>query len=284
MAPWMIKLGATALSGWLANKQAGKAQKSANQNADWAYGQSNPQEYRGMFGGFNPKTGEYLNEDMQGSMDDYLNRSRATGDQIGDYNMDERAAMAYDQEMALLAPEFAAQSAGLEARQLQQGRLNTTGGAMQFSGLMNSQATTGQKVRRDSWGRANSDLDNMRRRENEDFGQAMRIGGLAGNYANQSFNFANQRGQNAWNSANMKSGAALGRAGANAGMIKTGLQGFIGQGYTPEGKANEGWGTGLMSYLGNGLSNTTERPDLNNEDTYARELYIAQPRPNGNRY
>jgi hypothetical protein len=84
-------------------------------------------------------------------------------------------------------------------------------------------------LRRDSYNKSQQQLDAMRRRQQEDMSYGMGIGNLASGYGAQSLNFANQRGQNAWLAANMKSGAALGRAGANAGMIGSALQGFNSQ-------------------------------------------------------
>jgi hypothetical protein len=83
---------------------------------------------------------------------------------------------------------------------------------------------------------------------------AIGIGNLASGYGGMSLNFANQRAQNAWNAANMRSGAALGRAGATAGMIGSALQGFNSQ----EGMSFEGLG-GLFR---------TSKPALNPSGLY----------------
>jgi len=252
MAPWMLKLGATALSSYFANRGAGKAQDSANQNADWAYGESAQRDYKGMFGGYEAGgRGEYLNPEMQAAMDAYGLRAGQQADEIGNYSMKDRAGMVYDQDMALLAPEFAAQSAALEARQLAQGRSGSTGGAGQFTGLLNSQATTGQRVRRDSWERASSDLDNMRRRQQEDRMAQLGIGDIAGGYSRMSLDQARFRSGNAWNAARMKSGAALGKAGAQAAMLKGGLQAFNGQGYDKDGNKDGGMAEGMMESIRN---------------------------------
>ena len=228
MSAWM-QLGASVLGGIFANRQAKKAQQSANQQADWAYQQSRPQNYQGMFGGYNTESGEYLNEDMQGRMDNYFNRADQTGAQIGNYSPEQYAQNMYDMDLQMLNPELAQQSSAQEARLLAQGRLGTTGGAGAQGGLMQAQNMTRLGLRRDSYNKSQQQLDNMRRRQQEDMGFGLGLGQMAGGYANQSLNFANQRGQNAWNAANMRSGAALGRAGAMAGMIGSGLQGFNSQ-------------------------------------------------------
>ena len=228
MSGWM-QLGASVLGGIFANRQAKKAQGAANQQADWAYQQSRPQNYQGMFGGYNTESGEYLNEDMQARMDRYMSRSDATGAQIGNYSPEEYAQNMYDMDLQMLNPELAQQSSAQEARLLAQGRLGTTGGAGAQGGLMQAQNMTRLGLRRDSYNKSQQQLDAMRRRQQEDMGFGLGLGQMAGGYANQSLNFANQRGQNAWQAANMKSGAALGRAGAMAGMIGSGLQGFNSQ-------------------------------------------------------
>jgi len=55
----------------------------------------------------------------------------------------------------------------------------------------------------------------MRRRQQEDMSMGLGFGGLTQQYAANSYNQAQLRGNNAWRSANMKSGAAANRAGAN---------------------------------------------------------------------
>ena len=224
-----MQLAASVLGGMYANKQAKKAQGAANQQADWAYEQSRPQNYQGMFGGYNTESGEYLNEDMQARMDRYMSRSDATGAQIGNYSPEEYAQNMYDMDLQMLNPELAQQSSAQEARLLAQGRLGTTGGAGAQGGMMQAQNMTRLGLRRDSYNKSQQQLDAMRRRQQEDMSYGMGIGNLASGYGTQSLNFANQRGQNAWQAANMKSGAALGRAGANAGMIGSALQGFNSQ-------------------------------------------------------
>ena len=224
-----MQLAASVLGGMYANKQAKKAQNSANQNADFAYNESRPQNYQGMFGGYNTESGEYLNEDMQGRMDRYMARSDATGAQIGNYSPEEYAQNMYDMDLQMLNPELQQQSLDNEARLLAQGRLGSTGGAGQTQGLMQAQNMTRLGLRRDSYNKSQMQLDNMRRRQQEDMSMGLGIGGLASGYGAQSLNFANQRGQNAWQSAQMKSGAALGRAGANSALIGSALKGFNAQ-------------------------------------------------------
>ena len=238
-----MQLAATALGGILANKQAKKAQNAANQQADWAYGQSMPQNYQGMFGGYNTETGEYLNEDMQAMMQQYMDRQQAIGSQIGDYSPQEYAQQMYDTDLALLNPELEQQALTMESRLAQQGRLGSTGGAGAYGGLMQAQNMTRLGLRRQSYDKSQQQLDAMRRRQNEDMMSAIGIGNLASGYGGMSLNFANQRAQNAWNAANMRSGAALGRAGATTGMIGSALQGFNSQGYGNDGTQN------MWSYL-----------------------------------
>jgi hypothetical protein len=255
--PWVAVAGSL-IGGYYANKQAKKAQGAANEQADWAYQQSQPQNYQGMFGGYNTGTGEYLNEDMQAMMQQYMDRQQATGAQIGDYSPEEYAQNMYDTDLAMLNPELQQQSQAMESRLLSQGRLGSTGGAGQFGGLMQAQNMTRLGLRRDSYNKSQQQLDAMRRRQGEDMMSAIGIGQLAGNYGTQSLNFANQRGQNAWNAANMKSGAALGRAGAMAGMINSGLQGFNSQGYGQGGNQN------MWSQL-SGMWGQKQNPYLNQQ-------------------
>ena len=224
-----MQLGASLLGGIFADRQAKKAQQSANEQADFAYQQSLPQNYQGMFGGYNTETGEYLNEDMQARMDAYMNRADSIGAQIGNYSPEEYAQNMYNMDLQMLNPELQQQSLENESRLLAQGRLGSSGGIGQTQGLMQAQNMTRLGLRRDSYNKSQQQLDAMRRRQQEDATFGMGIGNLASGYGAQSLNFANQRGQNAWNAANMKSGAALGRAGANAGMTSSALQGFNSQ-------------------------------------------------------
>ena len=224
---WM-QLAASVLGGMYANKQAKKAQGAANQQADWAYEQSRPQNYQGMFGGYNTESGEYLNEDMQARMDRYMSRSDATGAQIGNYSPEEYAQNMYDMDLQMLNPELAQQSSAQEARLLAQGRLGTTGGAGAQGGMMQAQNMTRLGLRRDSYNKSQQQLDNMRRRQQEDMSMGLGFGGLTQQYAANSYNQAQLRGNNAWRSANMKSGAAANRAGANT-LAMSGLMGSFGK-------------------------------------------------------
>ena len=227
MAAWM-QLAASVLGNMYGNKQAKKAQQSANQNADWAYGQSQLQDYRGLFGGYNADGGEYLNEDMQGRMDGYFNRADQIGSQIGNYSPEQYAQNMYDTDLAMLNPELAQQSSAQEARLLAQGRLGTTGGAGAQGGMMQAQNMTRLGLRRDSYNKSQQQLDNMRRRQQEDMSMGLGFGGLTQQYAANSYNQAQLRGNNAWRSANMKSGAAANRAGANT-LAMSGLMGSFGK-------------------------------------------------------
>jgi cellobiose-specific phosphotransferase system component IIB len=253
MSAWM-QLGASVLGGIFANKQAKKAQSAANEAAQFAYEQSRPQNYQGMFGGYDTGTGEYLNEDMQAMMQQYMDRQQAIASQIGDYSPQEYAQQMYDTDLALLNPELEQQALTMESRLAQQGRLGSTGGAGAYGGLMQAQNMTRLGLRRQSYDKSQQQLDAMRRRQNEDMMSAIGIGNLASGYGGMSLNFANQRAQNAWNAANMRSGAALGRAGATAGMIGSALQGFNSQ----EGMSFEGLG-GLFR---------TSKPALNPSGLY----------------
>jgi len=237
MAAWM-QLAASALGGILGNRQAKKAQNSANQNADFAMNQSQLTNYQGLFGGYDPESGEYLNTEWGDRMNQYMNRSTNAADRIQDFSPEEYADQQYQTDLALLNPELEQQALGAESRLAQQGRLNTTGGAGQYSGLMQAQNMNRMKLRQQSWGKSQDQLDNMRRREYEDTMAAQGIGRLAGGYGNMSLDQARFRSANAWQSAQMKSGAALGRAGANAGFINSALTGFNSQGYGDNGKQN----------------------------------------------
>ena len=250
MAPWMIQLGASALGGILGNKQAKKAQGAANTNADWAMDQSQMQKYQGMFGGYDPESGEYLNTEWGDRMNQYMNRSTNAADRIQDFSPEEYADQQYQTDLALLNPELEQQALGEESRLAQQGRLGSTGGAGQYSGLMQAQNMNRMKLRQQSWGKSQDQLDNMRRREYEDTMAAQGIGRLAGNYGNMSLDQARFRSGNAWQAANMKSGAALGRAGANAGFINSALTGFNSQGYGNEGEQSM-WGQMMADYNAN---------------------------------
>ena len=227
MAGWM-QLAGSVLGSIYANKQAKKAQNSANQNADFAYGESQLRDYQGLFGGYNAESGEYLNEDMQGRMDGYFNRADATGAQIGNYSPEEYAQNMYDMDLQMLNPELEQQSLNNEARLLAQGRLGSTGGAGQTQGLMQAQNMTRLGLRRDSYNKSQFQLDAMRRRQQEDMSMGLGFGGLTQQYAANSYNQAQLRGNNAWRSANMKSGAAANRAGANTSAM-TGLMGSFGK-------------------------------------------------------
>ena len=233
-----MQLAASVLGGMYANKQAKKAQGAANQQADFAYNESRPQNYQGMFGGYNTESGEYLNEDMQGYMDDYMRRSQETGAQIGNFSPEQYAQNMYDTDLQMLNPELEQQALGMESRLAQQGRLNTTGGAGQYGGLMQAQNMNRMKLRQQSWGKSQDQLDNMRRREYEDTMAAQGIGRLAGGYGGMSLDQARFRSGNAWNAAGMRSGAATNRAGANAGFINSALGSFNSQGYGEGGENN----------------------------------------------
>ena len=234
-----MQLGASVLGGIFADRQAKKAQQSANENADFAMNESQLREYQGLFGGYDPESGEYLNTEFGDRMNQYMNRSTNAANRIQDFSPEEYAQNMYDTDLALLNPEFEQQSLDNESRLLSQGRLDTTGGIGQTQGLMQAQGMNRLKLRQLSYGKSQNQLDNMRRREQEDMMAAIGIGQLATPYGNMSLDQARFRSGNAWNSAQMKSGAALGRAGANSALIGSALKGFNSQSGTGDGI--EGW-------------------------------------------
>ena len=245
-----MQLAASVLGGIYANKQAKKAQGAANTNANWAMDQSQQQAYQGMFGGYDPDSGEYLNTAWGDRMNQYMNRSTNAADRIQDFSPEEYAQNMYETDLALLNPELEQQALGMESRLAQQGRLGSSGGAGQYSGLMQAQNMNRMKLRQQSYGKSQDQLDNMRRREYEDTMAAQGIGRLAGGYGGMSLDQARFRSGNAWQAANMKSGAALGRAGANAGFINSALTGFNSQGYGNEGEQSM-WGQMMADYNAN---------------------------------
>ena len=214
MSAWM-QLGASVLGGIFANKQAKKAQSAANEAANFAYEQSRPQNYQGMFGGYyDTGTGEYLNEDMQAMMQQFMDRRGQTASQIQNLNPLELQQSLYNQQLGLLAPEQERQSLAQESRLLQQGRLGSTGGAGQMQALQEAQGQQRLGLLSNSYQQAQQTQDAMRQREMQDLAAIMQLGSIPGQYAGQSLNFANQRAGAAFNAAQMRSGAALGRAGA----------------------------------------------------------------------
>ena len=228
MSAWM-QLGASVLGGIFANKQAKKAQSAANEAAQFAYEQSRPQNYQGMFGGYDTGTGEYLNEDMQAMMQQFMDRRGQTASQIQNLNPLELQQSLYNQQLGLLAPEQERQSLAQESRLLQQGRLGSTGGAGQMQALQEAQGQQRLGLLSSSYQQAQATQDAMRQREMQDLAAIMQLGSIPGQYAGQSLNFANQRAGAAFNAAQMRSGAALGKAGATSGMIGSALQGFNSQ-------------------------------------------------------
>jgi hypothetical protein len=228
MSAWM-QLGASVLGGIFANKQAKKAQSAANEAAQFAYEQSRPQNYQGMFGGYDTGTGEYLNEDMQAMMQQFMDRRGQTAAQIQDLNPLELQQSLYNQQLGLLQPEQERQALAQESRLLQQGRLGSTGGAGQMQVLQEAQGQQRLGLLSNSYQQAQQTQDAMRQREMQDLAAIMQLGSIPGQYAGQSLNFANQRAGSAFNAAQMRSGAALGRAGAMTGMIGSALEGFNSQ-------------------------------------------------------
>ena len=134
-----LNAAASIIGGLYANKQAKKAVGAATDQANLAYQQSLPQQYTGMFGGYDPDTGEFLNQDMQNLMQQYMDRRGQTAAQIQDLDPMELQQQLYNQQLGLLAPEQERQSLAQESRLLQQGRLGSTGGAGQMQALQEAQ-------------------------------------------------------------------------------------------------------------------------------------------------
>jgi len=226
-----LNAAASIIGGLYANKQAKKAVVAATDQANWAYGESQPQQYKGMFGGWDPETGGYLNNDWQARMNQYMDRSSATGQQIQDLNPLELQKSMYNQQLGLLQPQQEKQFLSTEARLLQQGRLNTTGGAGQLQALEEAQGQARAGLLADSYATAQQTQDAMRRREYEDLMNAMNLGMIPGQYGDISMNLAKLRGANAWNKANMISGAVTNKAGANTLMAANAASSFGNQNY-----------------------------------------------------
>lgn len=247
---------ASAIGGYFADKQAKKAQGVANTQADWAYGESQPREYTGLFGGFTEDGGEYLNEEWDARMRDFMARSQATAGQIGDFSPEEMAQQQYQMDMELHDPEFQQQQLDMESRLLSQGKRFTTGGTDQFGRLLESQDRTKLALRKDSWAKSQQTKDMMRQREMQDLMQAMQIGSSPGQYGMMSMNLAKLRGANAWNAAGMKSGAATNRAGANSLFAYNAARNFGNQQYGAQGMFNKpktfGPTTSQQQYYGAG--------------------------------
>ena len=72
----------------------------------------------------------------------------------------------------------------------------------------------------------------MRQREMQDLATMMQIGSIPGQYTGQSMNLAKMRGANAWNRANMISGAVTNKAGANTLMASNAVSNFGNQDFS----------------------------------------------------
>jgi hypothetical protein len=197
-----------------------------------AYQQSLPQQYTGMFGGYDPDTGEFLNQDMQNLMQQYMDRRGQTAAQIQDLDPMELQQQLYNQQLGLLAPEQERQSLAQESRLLQQGRLGSTGGAGQMQALQEAQGQQRLGLLSNSYQQAQATQDAMRQREMQDLATMMQIGNIPGQYAGQSMNLARLRGANAWNRANMISGAVTNKAGANTLMASNAVSNFGNQDFS----------------------------------------------------
>jgi hypothetical protein len=227
-----LNAAASIIGGLYANKQAKKAVGAATDQANIAYQQSLPQQYTGMFGGYDPDTGEFLNQDMQNLMQQYMNRRGQTAAQIQDLDPMELQQQLYNQQLGLLAPEQERQSLAQESRLLQQGRLGSTGGAGQMQALQEAQGQQRLGLLSNSYQQAQATQDAMRQREMQDLATMMQIGSIPGQYAGQSMNLAKLRGANAWNRANMISGAVTNKAGANTLMASNAVSNFGNQDFS----------------------------------------------------
>ncbi len=227
-----LQAAASIIGGIYANKQAKKAVGAATDQANMAYQQSLPQQYTGMFGGYDPDTGEFLNQDMQNLMQQYMDRRGQTAAQIQDLDPMELQQQLYNQQLGLLQPEQERQSLAQESRLLQQGRLGSTGGAGQRQALQEAQGQQRLGLLSNSYQQAQATQDAMRQREMQDLATMMQIGSIPGQYAGQSMNLAKLRGANAWNRANMISGAVTNKAGANTLMASNAVSNFGNQDFS----------------------------------------------------
>jgi len=227
-----LQAAASIIGGIYANKQAKKAVGAATDQANMAYQQSLPQQYTGMFGGYDPDSGEFLNQDMQNLMQQYMDRRGQTAAQIQDLDPMELQQQLYNQQLGLLQPEQERQSLAQESRLLQQGRLGSTGGAGQMQALQEAQGQQRLGLLSNSYQQAQATQDAMRQREMQDLATMMQIGSIPGQYAGQSMNLAKMRGANAWNRANMISGAVTNKAGANTLMASNAVSNFGNQDFS----------------------------------------------------
>jgi len=227
-----LNAAASIIGGIYANKQAKKAVGAATDQANMAYQQSLPQQYTGMFGGYDPDTGEFLNQDMQNLMQQYMDRRGQTAAQIQDLDPMELQQQLYNQQLGLLQPEQERQALAQESRLLQQGRLGSTGGAGQMQALQEAQGQQRLGLLSNSYQQAQATQDAMRQREMQDLATMMQIGSIPGQYAGQSMNLAKLRGANAWNRANMISGAVTNKAGANTLMASNAVSNFGNQDFS----------------------------------------------------
>ena len=227
-----LQAAASIIGGIYANKQAKKAVGAATDQANMAYQQSLPQQYTGMFGGYDPETGEFLNQDMQNLMQQYMDRRGQTAAQIQNLDPMELQLQLYNQQLGLLQPEQERQALTQESRLLQQGRLGSTGGAGQMQALEEAQGQQRLGLLSNSYQQAQQTQDAMRQREMQDLATMMQIGSIPGQYTGQSMNLAKMRGANAWNRANMISGAVTNKAGANTLMASNAVSNFGNQDFS----------------------------------------------------
>ena len=239
-----LQAAASIIGGIYANKQAKKAVGAATDQANMAYQQSLPQQYTGMFGGYDPETGEVLNQDMQNLMQQYMDRRGQTAAQIQNLDPMELQQQLYNQQLGLLQPEQERQALTQESRLLQQGRLGSTGGAGQMQALEEAQGQQRLGLLSNSYQQAQQTQDAMRQREMQDLATMMQIGSIPGQYTGQSMNLAKMRGANAWNRANMISGAVTNKAGANSLFAYNAARNFGNQQYGGQGAIPA---TGMMT-------------------------------------
>ena len=225
MASW-IAAAANIIGGIYANKQAKKAVGAATDQANMAYQQSLPQQYTGMFGGYDPETGEFLNQDMQNLMQQYMDRRGQTAAQIQDLDPMELQQQLYNQQLGLLQPEQERQALAQESRLLQQGRLGSTGGAGQMQALQEAQGQQRLGLLSSSYATAQNTLDSMRAREMADRQAALGIGNLPLAYADVSRGMAGLAGAGGQYAGNAAQSAALGLGGTQANFWANAMEQF----------------------------------------------------------
>ena len=230
------QIASALIGGVMTNRAAKKAAEQQRQAGEQAYQRSLPRNVSGLFGsfGYDEQGGSTmaLSDDLQAQYDALMGRAGATASQIQDLDPMALQQQLYNQQLGLVAPEQERQSLAQESRLLQQGRLGSTGGAGQMQALQEAQGQQRLGLLSNSYQQAQATQDAMRQREMQDLATMMQIGSMPGQYANQSMNFAKLRGANAWNKANMISGAVTNKAGANTLMAANAVSNFGNQDFS----------------------------------------------------